>query len=408
MAISGATALIDPPLLSFCVFTYNRALLVNQLLDQIAVVKKAFPQGVIEVIISNNASTDPTVEVVKERYRHDGFKIIGQASNIGLTRHWLQCIKESTGVYVWPYANDDLLDTAAVNATITKHLRQETSDFYHMNYAKGIYLEHPRSFAVMKNIHHGVDCDLIFPNIASLIPYCGIFFRGIVIIGNIFRGAPVRNGNFEGCFALDDIVDHVEILLKIFKHKKCALLQNCLKLHLHPPKARWLEPLKTGMPDSYFWTIGSMRRILRMIRNGTIEPKMIDADGLIHVLKSPEDSYVTVREKLSHHLYNGLLDLMTELDRPLDTIDSSIVGEFAHYLSDAAMRDLFALLGKLGETADPHLRTQLERARGQVDKDLLTVVWQSSSCLPYEKYCNKTVDTSHLGLRALPSQPTVP
>jgi hypothetical protein len=389
----------DPPLLSLCIFTYNRALLLTQVLDQIVTVKNAFPQGMIEVVISDNASTDNTLTLIRERYVGHDFKIVTHDHNIGITRNWLESVKQSTGTYVWPYADDDLLDVAAVIKTIAHHLRHGTSDFYHMNYAQGVYTDNPRLSATMQQIHHGVDRDIIFPNIASLIPYCGTMSRGIIVMGNIFRGDFVREQDFEDCFKLNDMMEQVEIILKAFKHKKSALLHQCLMLHIHPPNARWFEDVQGGVPGSYVWTIALMRRMVRMIENGTIEPSLIDADGFLQVLKLQENNYTTLRIKLPHQVYEETLAFLRNMGRPLETRDSAVIGSFARFFSEPAMKTLYEHLEKLAETSDASLSAQMDQSIEPVRSAGQIVMWQATECQPYETYIGRRIDTSTLGAR---------
>jgi glycosyltransferase involved in cell wall biosynthesis len=53
------------PLLSICIPTYNRASILDQIISSI-VTQEEFNQGLVELVISDNASTDNTEEVVKK------------------------------------------------------------------------------------------------------------------------------------------------------------------------------------------------------------------------------------------------------------------------------------------------------------------------------------------------------
>ena len=87
------------PLLSICIPTYNRADVLKQCLESIVV--GGYYDGEVEVIVSDNCSSDNTFEVVNEYvlkyqyiyyYRND--------TNIGGDRNILKSLELSTGVFL--------------------------------------------------------------------------------------------------------------------------------------------------------------------------------------------------------------------------------------------------------------------------------------------------------------------
>lgn len=389
-------AMPNPPLLSFCIFTYNRAFLLTQLLDQLVQIKNAFPPGVIEVVISDNASTDATAAIVGERYRDHEFKLVVQERHIGITQNWLRAMQESSGTYIWSYADDDLFDIPAVIDMIVNHLQHRTADFYHVNHAQGIYTDTPRRSAVMGQIHHGLDCDIIFPDMASMIPYCGVVLRGILVLGNIFRGNAISGHDFSDCFALDDMIENAAVLLKAFKNSKCALLHKCSMIHIHPPEPRWFGDAKNGLPGRYILTFSLIRRMIDLAKNGTIAPRMIEDDGFLWVEKQGSQ-YLTIRKTLPHVLYPDILDVIKKIGHPMEARDSEILNDFAGYLSDPAMKLVFAGLSQFAATQSPEISARLEKLRPQINNSGRVVMWQADSCPPYDRYVGQTLDLSRLG-----------
>jgi abequosyltransferase len=96
-------------LLSIAIPTYNRASLLRLCLEQI--LKQATPYiNELEVLVSDNDSTDDTERVVTDIINH-GLNItyIRNSENIGAERNVIQCFEKATGKYVLVLGDDDLI-----------------------------------------------------------------------------------------------------------------------------------------------------------------------------------------------------------------------------------------------------------------------------------------------------------
>jgi abequosyltransferase len=96
------------PLLTIAIPTFNRAKYLvgslTTLFDQVGA------QPGVELIISDNASSDETREVV-EGFQRRGLKLryIRNDSNIGLDANFLQCFEQANGKYLWLLGDDDIV-----------------------------------------------------------------------------------------------------------------------------------------------------------------------------------------------------------------------------------------------------------------------------------------------------------
>jgi abequosyltransferase len=101
--------------LSICIPTFNRAHTLPRLLDSIA--QQADHGLTVEVVISDNASTDGTGELV-ERYRADGLAITYARlpENRGFDRNLLNVMGMATGEFCWLYGSDDIMEPGALAA----------------------------------------------------------------------------------------------------------------------------------------------------------------------------------------------------------------------------------------------------------------------------------------------------
>ena len=97
------------PLLSICIPTYNRDWCIKEQINTFS----GFPQYIwkkIEIIISDNCSTDRTRHVV-ENAISNGFlcTYIRNNENLGMDRNFTQCYNMAQGLYVWLLGDDDFV-----------------------------------------------------------------------------------------------------------------------------------------------------------------------------------------------------------------------------------------------------------------------------------------------------------
>lgn len=109
--------------LTIAIPTFNRADLLDEQLAWVARALKGY-ESRCELLISDNASTDATNEVVREHLttlsstdllvRH-----VVQPSNLGAIRNIAFCIENATGQYVWTVSDDDEIAPDAVAKVLT-------------------------------------------------------------------------------------------------------------------------------------------------------------------------------------------------------------------------------------------------------------------------------------------------
>lgn len=101
------------PLLTLAIPTYNRADTLDKLLTILLPQLAEFP-GEVELIVSDNASPDNTLEIVelqRRAYDHAGipFHIIRNPQNLGPDGNFLGCFRRATGTFFWICGDDDLI-----------------------------------------------------------------------------------------------------------------------------------------------------------------------------------------------------------------------------------------------------------------------------------------------------------
>lgn len=103
--MSSAETAFEPaggPLITIAIPTFNRAALLR------GCIQSAFSQTYknIELLVSDNASTDDTAEVLRE-FNDKRLRVLRQETNIGADPNWNACLAAARGEYVCFVSDDD-------------------------------------------------------------------------------------------------------------------------------------------------------------------------------------------------------------------------------------------------------------------------------------------------------------
>lgn len=111
--------------LSFCIPTYNRGAYLGRLIESIA----SQWTDEVEIVISDNASTDNTEEIIAE-YQKKYPRIVYSKSktNLGADRNYLRVVELAQGEYCWLFGSDDYLAEGAINRILCEI--QDHRDIY--------------------------------------------------------------------------------------------------------------------------------------------------------------------------------------------------------------------------------------------------------------------------------------
>lgn len=108
------------PLLSICIPTYNRAKMLRVCLDSIL---NQFVDlglsGLVEVVVSDNASGDGTRELVLEyQKKFPQLKYFRNAENLGADKNIANSVIKATGKFGWYFGDDDALAPGAIKYVV--------------------------------------------------------------------------------------------------------------------------------------------------------------------------------------------------------------------------------------------------------------------------------------------------
>lgn len=99
-------------LLSICIPTYNRASFLKEALSRVvSQLSQIKDNNKIELLVSDNCSTDNTAEVVSEFNKSLDFQITyyRNEENLGFDGNFWNCVKRSRGQFIWLLSDDDYL-----------------------------------------------------------------------------------------------------------------------------------------------------------------------------------------------------------------------------------------------------------------------------------------------------------
>lgn len=121
------------PILSICIPTYNRAeLLRSALMSLVPQVEKL--SNKVELIVSDNCSTDHTQEVVEWARQFGPISYYRNSENLGAARNIMLLTKTlSTGEYGWIIPDDDLARPNAVQYVLKVLQRHSNVDYVFVN-----------------------------------------------------------------------------------------------------------------------------------------------------------------------------------------------------------------------------------------------------------------------------------
>lgn len=120
------------PKVSIIIPTYNRANYLSQAIE--SALAQDYPN--LEVIVSDNASTDETPEVVKKYIGDPRFKYFRNEKNLGMVGNWRRALYEyATGDWALILSDDDyLIDKSYITKSITLIEKYENVALVHANY----------------------------------------------------------------------------------------------------------------------------------------------------------------------------------------------------------------------------------------------------------------------------------
>lgn len=190
------------PFLSICIPTYNRAYYLRMTLESIVEEISSVPYH-IEVVVSDNGSTDNTLEVLEDfSKKYSFFKYFKNSTNLGFDVNFISAIEHSSqGGYIWTFSDDDLIKKGALKEIIN------LINIYNPNYVCVNYDQFTTMNGKIKNVRLGKE----FRKFNRLIKDVrfNLNFREILDLILVYPGFLSINIYRKECLNVNEILEHV-------------------------------------------------------------------------------------------------------------------------------------------------------------------------------------------------------
>jgi len=134
----------DPIRLSICIPTYNRDVYLESLLTRIDAEIAPY-RDVVEVVISDNASTDRTAEVCALYGGRPNFVYRRRDTHAVAERNFLDVVAAANGEYCWLFGDDEILLPGAIG-TILRLIEEHTPELLHVSCENTQFVSSPVTF----------------------------------------------------------------------------------------------------------------------------------------------------------------------------------------------------------------------------------------------------------------------
>jgi len=148
--------------LTIAIPTYNRVEYLKELLPEL--LRQCAPYPEIEIIVSNNCSTDGTADYLATVPRIQTWTNV---ENVGAAENFVRCVELAQGDYVWLFWDDDLIEKDGIDNVM------DTLRFYPVSLLiVGIQKDNPVCFRSSKEFINGMSTELL---VRHTLITCNIF-----------------------------------------------------------------------------------------------------------------------------------------------------------------------------------------------------------------------------------------
>ena len=287
-------------LLSISIPTYNRGMLLVALTRSIFTSLPKTLSGKIEVIISDNHSTDGTGRFLNEAFYNNPEVQIHRPEHHLHTAEENLCfaISKCRGEYVWTLGDDDAIerDTFAILGDM---LNEGKFDFLVYNSRSVTYDGHLKKVAQVECMAPLLDIPLL-----DFVRKSGFWFILAGFSMSVFRRSDANVKEFQSILSVGRIYAHVVWLISCFHDKRFAFVNRPLVAYREnryvSEKTDHWETVSKRENTFYggLWSTGFLRLIDCLVNRGIIERSF-----LIEVIdRNPHNRYYFIDEILGNFL----------------------------------------------------------------------------------------------------------
>ena len=216
--------------LSIAIPTYNGAKYIREALDSIIAQLDDIDEEP-EIVISDNASTDETPEVIREYQKKYPFiKYFRNEKNMGLDRNLDLIFKRAKGEYVWLLSDDDTLKEKSIPIFLDKLNKYKNPSVLFLNYSECDVNMNERLQRHRPDIHKDVYCEDgdIFIRESK-------FLFGLVS-SLVIKRQEWNQANIDKYIGCDSV--HIAAIIEIVKNQPSVIISDKL-VNLRTGNLRW-------------------------------------------------------------------------------------------------------------------------------------------------------------------------
>ena len=255
-------------ILSICIPTYNRSDFVwSQLQSLCSYLRERGLNGVVEILVADNKSTDKTAEVILGM-PHDNIRVVTHPIHYDTAEeNIIHSLEYCTGEYVWFLGDDDPVCFFGLNI-LFEQIADQSADCLVFNSQTisnqgGPLLSQPIK---LNSISLDMTVDRMVESVGILYTFAGI--SNIVLRRSLL--SKVRGLEF---LSISKIYSHVAWFLDALKISKVRLLNTSIVYYRQNDYSagHWVQVAdRFGVADNHFWTIGLVDLLAKLCDDGVL------------------------------------------------------------------------------------------------------------------------------------------
>ncbi len=173
----------NPPLLSLCIPIFCRASYLRETLESVMLSLQGFAEE-IEILVSDNASTDHTSKVLAEfEARMANLHCTTNRVNLGAEMNFFHLLQKAKGKYIWILGDDDTIEVSLISV-LMKRLRSDYDlvILNHSVHSKDFQLMHQRAMHPVSAPEHYEGKEIILSHFGPILSFisCVVIKRALL------------------------------------------------------------------------------------------------------------------------------------------------------------------------------------------------------------------------------------
>ncbi|MDE8344754.1 MAG: glycosyltransferase family 2 protein [Acidocella sp.] len=260
--------MVEIPLLTICVPTYNRREHLEKLIFLLDDLVAVGNPGDVEIVIVNNCSTDGTFDMLVA-VAPTNFRVINRtAFLLTAEENIMRSLAYCTGRFVWFLGDDDVPVTRNFEDYLAR-LRDDQADYFFFNPA----LVDPKGTIVTMQLIPMNAADLM-GNTVDLIQMIGCTFAFAGISNHIIRRSLLSLERGLHYLETSQIYSNVAWMVEAGARARTVLVNSPLVYYRendYDPQ-HWPRAARTlGVGDYFFWSLGLVHLFTAMVEAGVID-----------------------------------------------------------------------------------------------------------------------------------------